>query len=60
MSLAQLNAELEKEEDLPDEVWHEWLWGSDCEEACVSSVQMNRNHLLVPGPWDIFHNIMSI
>jgi hypothetical protein len=32
--------------DLPAEMWHEWLWGTDPEEAYHIDVLLNRNHLL--------------
>jgi hypothetical protein len=33
-------------QELPEHVWHEWLWGTDPEEAYHVDVLLNRNHLL--------------
>jgi hypothetical protein len=46
MSLAELNRKLETEQELPEEIWHEWLWGTDPEEAYHIDVLLNRNQLL--------------
>ncbi len=44
--LSVLNNGLHALGELPAEVWHEWLWGSDPEEAYHMDVLLNRNHLL--------------
>jgi hypothetical protein len=44
--LAPTLAALETLEELPLGIWHEWLWGTDPEEACHIDVLLNRNHLL--------------
>lgn len=44
--LAPLNMRLAAFGELPAEVWHEWLWGTDPEEAYHVDVLLNRNHLL--------------
>jgi hypothetical protein len=46
MSLTELFDKLEAQGTLPPEVWHEWLWGSDPEEAYHMDVLLNRNQLL--------------
>jgi hypothetical protein len=37
---------LEGKKELPQTVWHEWLWGTDPEEQYHVDVLLNRNHLL--------------
>jgi hypothetical protein len=44
--LSQLNQQLAAFGELPQETWHEWLWGTDPEEAYHPDVLLNRNHLL--------------
>jgi hypothetical protein len=44
--LSPLNAQLAAVGELPAEAWHEWLWGTDPEEAYHLDVLLNRNHLL--------------
>ena len=44
--LSVLNTILRESKSLPPEVWHEWLWGTDPEEAYHMDVLLNRNHLL--------------
>jgi hypothetical protein len=44
--LSPLNTELAALGDLPAETVHEWLWGTDPEEAYHADVLLNRNHLL--------------
>jgi hypothetical protein len=44
--LAPLNAALEGAGDLPDDIWTEWLWKSNPEEAFAPGILMNRCHLL--------------
>ena len=44
--LSLRNMELAALGDLPAEMWHEWLWGTDPEEAYHIDVLLNRNHLL--------------
>lgn len=45
--LAAVNAKFELDRTLPgDQIWHEWLWGTDPEESCHVDVLFNRNHLL--------------
>lgn len=44
--LSQLNTQLAALGDLPGEVWHEWLWGTNPEEDYHIDVLLNRNHLL--------------
>lgn len=45
-SLSLLNTQLAAVGDLPPEIWHEWLWGTNPEEAYHMDVLLNRNHLL--------------
>jgi hypothetical protein len=45
-TLARLNLELNALGDLPETIWHEWLWGTDPEEPYHIDVLLNRNHLL--------------
>jgi len=45
-NLAILNWQFETTGQLPDEIWHAWLWGTDPEEACAPEVMLNRNQLL--------------
>ena len=44
--LAVLNVGVNALGDLPEEIWHEWLWGTDPEEPYHMDVLLNRNHLL--------------
>ena len=44
--LSELYARLEAEKTLPEETWHEWLWGTDPEEPYHVDVLLNRNQLL--------------
>lgn len=44
--LSQLNAALDCGGELPETLWHEWLWGTDPEEAYHFDVLLNRNQLL--------------
>lgn len=44
--LTQLYTELEHNKVLPNETWHEWLWGTDPEEPYHMDVLLNRNQLL--------------
>lgn len=44
--LSQLYSTLESRKELPDQIWHEWLWGTDPEEAYHIDVLLNRNQLL--------------
>jgi hypothetical protein len=44
--LTPLNTQLAAVGELPKEIWHEWLWGSDPEEPYHLDVLLNRNHLL--------------
>lgn len=44
--LSPLYTELERSKALPPEIWHEWLWGTDPEEAYHMDVLLNRNQLL--------------
>jgi hypothetical protein len=44
--LAPLNLQLAAFGELPAGVWHEWLWGTDPEEAYHLDVLLNRNQLL--------------
>lgn len=44
--LSSLYTTLESEKTLPEQTWHEWLWGTDPEEAYHVDVLLNRNHLL--------------
>ena len=44
--LSPLNNGLHAFAELPAEVWHEWLWGTDPEEPYHMDVLLNRNHLL--------------
>jgi len=44
--LSTLNMQLAAVGELPEEIWHEWLWGTDPEQAFHPDVLMNRNHLL--------------
>ena len=46
MSLSELNRNLETRQELPEEIWHDWLWGTDPEESYHIDVLLNRNHLL--------------
>jgi hypothetical protein len=46
VELSQLNTQLAAVGDLPGEAWHEWLWGTDPEEAYHLDVLLNRSHLL--------------
>jgi hypothetical protein len=46
MELFPLLETLDGRLELPDHVWHEWLWGTDPEEAYHVDVLLNRNHLL--------------
>jgi len=45
-TLAALNAALESTGELPEDIWTQWLWGSDPEEPFAPGVLMNRCHLL--------------
>jgi hypothetical protein len=45
-TLAALNAALESSGELPEDIWTQWLWKSDPEEAFAPGVLMNRCHLL--------------
>ena len=44
--LSRLYSTLESKKELPDQIWHEWLWGTDPEEAYHIDVLLNRNQLL--------------
>lgn len=44
--LMPLFQSLEAFGELPQDVWHEWLWGTDPEEPYHVEVLLNRNHLL--------------
>jgi hypothetical protein len=44
--LSMLNAQLAAVGELPEEIWHEWLWGTDPEEPYHMDVLLNRNQLL--------------
>jgi hypothetical protein len=44
--LSALNAALESSGELPEDIWTQWLWKSDPEEAFAPGVLMNRCHLL--------------
>lgn len=44
--LTELYDSLEAHRTLPSETWHEWLWGTDPEEAYHMDVLLNRNQLL--------------
>lgn len=44
--LTTLNLQLAAVGELPEEIWHEWLWGTDPEEPYHMDVLLNRNHLL--------------
>ncbi len=44
--MTELFERLEADRALPAEVWHEWLWGTDPEEAYHMDVLLNRNQLL--------------
>jgi hypothetical protein len=46
LDLTGLYEALEERKELPAGVWHEWLWGTDPEEAYHNDVLLNRNHLL--------------
>lgn len=46
VELSTLNAQLAAVGELPEEIWHEWLWGTDPEEPFHMDVLLNRNHLL--------------
>lgn len=46
VELSPLNNGLLALGELPQEVWHEWLWGTDPEEEYHIDVLLNRNHLL--------------
>jgi hypothetical protein len=45
-SLSELYSNLESKKELPERIWHEWLWGTDPEEAYHIDVLLNRNQLL--------------
>ena len=44
--LLPLMEALENQRELPQAIWHEWLWGTDPEEQYHVDVLLNRNHLL--------------
>jgi len=44
--LSPLNTSLETTKNIPETVYHEWLWGTNPEEAYDRTVLLNRNHLL--------------
>lgn len=44
--LSELYHTLEAEKTLPAQTWHEWVWGTDPEEAYHVDVLLNRNQLL--------------
>ena len=44
--LAPTNRTLEGTGQLPPDLWNDWLWRSDPEEALAPSVLLNRSHLL--------------
>lgn len=46
VELSVLNDGLHALGELPSEIWHEWLWGTDPEEPYHMDVLLNRNHLL--------------
>ena len=46
VELNVLNNGLHALGELPAEIWHEWLWGTDPEEPYHMDVLLNRNHLL--------------
>lgn len=46
VELSSLYTVLEAEKRLPEQTWHEWLWGTDPEEAYHVDVLLNQNQLL--------------
>lgn len=46
LPLTELYDGLEAHRTLPQETWHEWLWGTDPEEGYHMDVLLNRNQLL--------------
>ena len=46
IDLSEMYKELESKKELPEHVWHEWLWGTDPEEEYHIDVLLNRNQLL--------------
>ena len=46
VELSILNTQLAAVGELPEEIWHEWLWGADPEEPYHMDVLLNRSHLL--------------
>ena len=44
--LPALNADMERNGALPEDVWTRWLWQTDAEEPLSPTVLLNRSHLL--------------
>ncbi len=45
-SLSEAHSTLQSTEDLPEEIWDEWLWRTDPEEPYSPEVLLNRCQLL--------------